>query len=235
MLEDRSDIEIIGECHNGLEAVREIKTGIPDLVFLDVQMPELDGFGVLEQIAEDKQPAVVFVTAYDEYAIRAFEVNASDYLLKPYDRKRFDRAFKRALEQIQNRDNDEINRQLRLFLSKSTVVEQFIERFIIKVGGRVFLLKAEEVCWIKAEENYVTIYTSEDKYMFREAISKLEQSLNPQKFQRIGRSAIVNLDYVKELQSWFRGNYKVILKNGTELKLSHRYRKNLNKYLAGTL
>ena len=236
MLNARSEIEIVGECQNGSEAIAAIKEERPDLIFLDVQMPEVDGFNVLESISNDKQPAVIFVTAYDEYAIRAFEVNASDYLLKPYDRERFEQAFERGVRQIRNRDSDKINEQLRAFLSANKSSEpQFIERFIIKAGGRVFFLKAEEIYWIEAEENYVMMHTRQSKYLFREAISRLEQTLNPQKFQRIGRSTIINLDFVKELQPWFRGNYKVILQDGTELKLSHHYRQNLNKYFAGSL
>lgn len=235
MLKDRKDVEIIGECENGTEAVTQIKSANPDLVFLDVQMPETSGFDVLEQIAGEKQPAVVFVTAYNEYAIRAFEVNAADYLLKPYDRERFEQAFLRAAQQIRSRSSEEINEQLLAFLSANRPSEQFIERFIIKNGGRVFFLKTDEIYWIEAEQNYVMLHTRREKHLFREAISRLEQTLNPQKFQRISRSVIVNLDYVEELQPFFRGNYLVILEDGTELKLSHRYRQNLNKYLAGSL
>lgn len=236
MLGAHREAEIVGECENGLEAIAAIKVENPDLIFLDVQMPGANGFNVLEAIAGEKQPVVIFVTAYDEYAIRAFEVNASDYLLKPYDRERFEQAFERGARQIKNRDSDKINEQLRAFLSANKSVEQqFIERFIIKANGRVFFLKAEEIYWIEAEENYVMMHTRQNKYLFRDAISRLEQTLNPHKFQRIGRSTIVNLDFVKELQPWFRGNYKVILQDGTELKLSHHYRQNLNKYLAGSL
>lgn len=144
----------------------------------DVQMPEGDGFDVVESISNDKQPAVIFVTAYDEYAIRAFEVNASDYLLKPYDRERFEQAFERGVRQIRNRDSDKINEQFRAFLSANKSSKpQFIECFIIKAGGRVFFLKAEEIYWIEAEENYVMMHTRQNKHLFREAISRLEQTL----------------------------------------------------------
>lgn len=236
MLEFRTDVEIVGECQNGQEAFIQTKESNPDLVFLDVQMPEVDGFGFLKLIAEEtQQPAVIFVTAYDEYAIRAFEVNASDYLLKPYNQERFEQAFERGIQQIQNLNTDNINEQLREFLSENKPAEQFVERFIIKNSGRVFFLKADNIYWIEAEGNYVKMHTIDESYIFREAISKLETTLNPQKFQRIGRSTIVNMDFIKELEVWFRGNYKVILKDGTELKLSSHYRQNLNKYLAGSL
>jgi two-component system, LytTR family, response regulator len=236
MLAGRADVEIVGECRNGDEAAVQTIAEKPGLVFLDVQMPKTDGFGFLEKISnEEFQPAVVFVTAYDEYAVRAFEVNAADYLLKPYNRERFEQAFARGVRQLENRDADEINARLREFLSENKTPEKYAERFIIKTSGRVFFLKTEEIYWIEAEGNYVKMHTRDGHFLFREAISKLETSLDPQRFQRIGRSTIINLDCVRELQPWFRGNYKVILQNGTELKLSPHYRANLNKHLAGSL
>ncbi|NNE98093.1 MAG: response regulator transcription factor [Pyrinomonadaceae bacterium] len=236
MLELRSDVRIVGECLNGEEAAEMAIGAMPDMVFLDVQMPKVNGFEFLEKIAgEDQQPAVIFVTAFDEYAIRAFDVNAADYLLKPYSQERFDQAFERAVQQIENRGANEINAQLRKFLAERKSPEQFVERFVIKSGGRVFFLKEDEVFWIEAEGNYVLLHTKDTNHIFREAISKLEQKLNPHKFQRIGRSTIVNIDYVSELQPWFRGNYRVILKDGTELKLSPHYRPTVNKYFGGSL
>ena len=235
MLNAHSDVEIIGECENGADAILKTKSSSPDLIFLDIQMPKMDGFSFIKEIANEKQPAIIFVTAYDEYAIRAFEVNAADYLLKPYNQERFEQAFERGVQQVQNSNTDEINEQLREFLSENKSPRDFVQRFIIKSSGRVFFLKSDEVFWIEAEGNYVMMHTKNNHYLFREAISKLEETLNPQKFQRIGRSTIVNLDFVQELQPWFRGNYKVILKDGTELKLSPHYRPNLNKYFAGTL
>jgi len=234
MLEAHAEVEIVGECENGREAVAAIKNHAPDLVFLDVQMPETDGFAVLEGLNE-KQPAIIFVTAYDEYAVRAFEVNALDYLLKPYDRKRFEQAFERAARQIQNQKNDSVGEQILSLLNENKSPEKYIERFIIKGNGRVFFLKAEEISWIEAEGNYVLLHTPQKKHIFREAISNLECKLDPQKFPRISRSAIVNLDYIRELQSWFRGDYKVLLRDGTELKLSHRYRQNLTQHFGGSL
>ena len=235
MLNTFADVEIVGECKNGEEAIGKTKALNPNLIFLDVQMPKVDGFSFLEKIADEKQPAVIFVTAYDEYALRAFEVNACDYLLKPYNQDRFNQAFERGVKQIQNKNTNEINEQLRLFLSENKQPEKFIERFIIKKDGRVFFIKADELLWIEAEGNYVMMHTKSDKHIFREAISHLSEKLNPRRFQRIGRSTIVNLDFVQEMQPWFRGNYKVILKDGTELKLSPHYRKNVSDYFAGSL
>jgi len=235
MLTIHHDIKIVGECENGEEAIAKTLSLNPDLIFLDIQIPKIDGFGVLKQIENEKQPAIIFVTAYDEYAIRAFEVNACDYLLKPYNQERFDQALERGIQQIRRQNTSSINEQLREFLSENKTSEKFIERFIIKKRGRVFFLKSEEILWIEAEGNYVFMHTPREKHLFREAISRLAERLNPQKFQRIGRSAIVNLDFVQEMQPWFRGNYKVILKNGTELKLSPHYRENVNEYFAGHL
>jgi len=234
MLDAHKEVEIVGEATSGREAVAAIETETPDLVFLDVQMPETDGFAVLETV-KGKQPAIIFVTAYDEYAVRAFEVNALDYLLKPYDRKRFEQAFERAVRQIQNQKDNHVGEQILSLLSETRTPAQFIERFIIKASGRIFFLKAEEVVWISAEGNYVLLHTPPKNHIFREAISNLEQKLNPRKFRRINRSAVVNLDFVRELQPWFRGDHKVILQDGTELKLSHRYRQNLNRHFGGSI
>ena len=236
MLESYREVEIVGECKNGTEAVEKITRKKPDLVFLDIKMPDFDGFSVIENIPEDEKPAIIFVTAYDQYAIRAFEINALDYLLKPYDRKRFEQSFKRALKQINTRQSEAFNKQIISLLSENSAPdENYVERFIIKTAGRIFFLKTDEILWIEAEGNYVFLHTSEAKYIFREGISKLENKLNPQKFRRIARSVIVNLEYVRELQPLFRGDYQVLLKNGTELKLSHRYRKNLIQHFGGSL
>lgn len=235
MLDAHSErVEIVGECETGAEAVGAIETEKPDLVFLDVQMPDADGFAVLENLKKN-QPAIIFVTAYNEYAVHAFEVNALDYLLKPYDRQRFEMAFERAVKQINDQKNNRVGEQILSLLTETKSPVQFIERFIIKANGRVFFLKAAEISWISAEGNYVLLHAPQKKHLFRESISNLEQKLDPQKFCRISRSAIVNLDFVRELQPFFRGDYNVILRDGTELKLSHRYRQNLSQYFGGSL
>jgi two-component system LytT family response regulator len=235
MLSARAEVEIVGEATSGREAIAAIENDLPDLVFLDVQMPDADGFAVLENINQEKLPAIIFVTAYDEYAVRAFEVNALDYLLKPYDRKRFDQAFARAARNIQNQKSTSVGEQILSLLSETKSSEKYIERFIIKASGRVFFLKAEEIIWISSEGNYVLLHTPEKRHIFRETISNIEQKLDPHKFCRISRTAVVNLDFVRELQALFRGDYQVILQNGTELKLSHRYRKNLAQHFGGSI
>lgn len=235
LLDGHPDVEIIGECENGAEAIAAITTRAPDLVFLDVQMPEQDGFAVIAALPVARLPHIIFVTAYDQYALRAFEVHALDYLLKPFDRARFAAALERAVQQIRNDQSGAATERILSLLEAKRGAAPYVERFAIKEDGRVFFLKTGEIAWIEAEGNYVILHVGKKRHLFREAISNLENRLDPHLFQRIGRSAIVNLDCVRELQSWSRGDYKVILHDGTELKLSHRYRDNLNQFLGGTL
>jgi len=235
MLDGHANIELVGECESGEDAVATIRTLKPDLVFLDVQMPGLDGFAVIEALASERLPHVIFITAYDQYAVRAFEVHALDYLLKPFDRERFEQALRRAVRQIETEQSGELNERILALLAERQPPAPYLERFIIKTAGRVFFLKAGEIEWVEAEGNYVVLHAGGKRHLFREAISNVETRLDPRKFQRIGRSAIVNLDSIRELQPWFRGDYKIILHDGTELKLSHRFRDNLNKYLGGSL
>lgn len=235
MLHGSAEIEVVAECENGYEAIAAVESLHPDLLFLDVQMPEIDGFSVLEALPAEHLPYVIFVTAYDQYAVRAFEVHALDYLLKPYGRERFRQALERAKHQILTEGSQSLSRQLRTLIAENRSQQQYLERLIIKTEGRVFFLKTAEIEWIKAEGNYVALHVGKTNYLFRESISSLETRLDPRKFQRIGRSAIVNIDCIRELQSWFHGDYKVILHNNTELKLSHRYRENLQRHLGGSL
>jgi two-component system LytT family response regulator len=233
MLESHANIELVGECESGEDAVAAIRTLKPDLVFLDVQMPGLDGFAVIEALASERLPQIIFITAYDQYAVRAFGVHALDYLLKPFDRERFEQALLRAVRQIETEKKGEAHERILSMLADRG--PRGLERFIVKTEGRVFFIKADDIEWIEANGNYVTLHAGGKGHLFREAISVLETKLDPRKFQRIGRSAIVNLDSVRELQPWFRGDYKIILHDGTELKLSHRFRDKFNKYLAGSL
>jgi len=235
MLQEHPHVNVVGECENGLEAIHAIETSPPDIVFLDIQMPEVDGFAVLEACKANPLPVVIFVTAYDQYAVRAFQVCALDYLLKPFDRDRFERALERACEQVSRGQTGDLTERIQNLLEQNKARAPYVERLIIKADGRVFFLRTEEIEWIEAEGNYVSLHVGKKKYLFREAISSLETQLDPRKFQRIQRSTIVNIDYVRELQPWFRGDYKVILRDGTELKLSHRYRDNLDRHFGGTL
>jgi len=235
MADGHAGIELVGESESGQEAIAAIRTLKPDLIFLDVQMPGGDGFTVIEALASEHLPHVIFITAYDQYAVRAFEVHAIDYLLKPFDRDRFEQALRRAVRQIETERSGELNERIFSLLAERRPPAPYLERFIIKTEGRVFFLKAGEIEWVEAEGNYVVLHAGGKGHLFREAISSLETRLDPRRFQRIGRSAIVNIDCVRELQPWFRGDYKIILHDGTELKLSHRFRDNLNKYLGGSL
>jgi two-component system LytT family response regulator len=234
MLAHHSDIEIIGESANGREAIAAIRGQAPDLVFLDVQMPELDGFAVLEAIGAESLPLVIFVTAYDQYALRAFEVYALDYLLKPFDRQRFDKALQRAKARLANERSD-INHRALALLEELRAQSSHAERLVIKSGGRAFFLKTEEIDWVEAEGKYVRLHVGKESYLVREAISSLEAQLDSKKFLRIHRSTIVNIDRVRELQPWFHNEYRVILRDGTELMLSRSCRKKLGDLLGNAL
>jgi len=231
MLRRDGEVEIAGECANGQEAIETISNQRPDLVFLDVQMPEMDGFEVLAAL--DWLPMVVFVTAYDQYAVRAFEVHAVDYLLKPFDRERFDRALQHAKSRLKLDRNGEINQRILALLEKPH--RKYLERVVIKAHGRVFFLKTGEIDWIGAEGNYISLHVKKDSYLLRETIGGFEAQLDPAKFSRIHRSQIVNLDRIRELQPWSHGEYHVILHDGTQLTLSRGYRDRLHELLGGTL
>ena len=226
MLENDSDVEIVAECTNGREAVEAIKSLKPDLVFLDVQMPELGGFEVLESFDRDSTPYVIFVTAYDQYAVRAFEVHAFDYLLKPFDNERFDVAWHRVKEQIKLDQSGERERHILALLEELKSGPRHLERLVIKNGGRVFFLNVADVHCIESEGNYVRVYDNQKGYLLRETISSLEDQLDPRQFRRIHRSAIVKIDKIKEMQPWFHGEYRVIMENGKQLTLSRNYRSN---------
>ena len=226
MLAEDSDVEIAGECANGREAVDAIKSLRPDLVFLDIQMPELGGFEVLESIDPHTSPYIIFVTAYDQYAVRAFEVHAFDYLLKPFDRERFDAAWLRVKEQIKLDQGGERDRHILALLEELKSGPRHLERLVIKNGGRVFFLNVQDVYCIESEGNYVRVYDNQKGYLLRETISSLEEQLDPRQFRRIHRSAIVKIDRIKEMQPWFHGEYRIIMENGKELTLSRNYRAN---------
>ena len=231
LLADEHDVEIIGEGANGRDAVTSIQNRKPDLLFLDVQMPELDGFGVLDQITVAKMPVVIFVTAYDQYALRAFEVHALDYLLKPFDRERFQKALQRARLQIQQAKNGEVNARVLALLEDLRAERKWLDRLVIKSGGRVFFLKVEEIDWIEAAGNYVRLHVEREVHLLRETIKNLETQLDPKKFLRISRSIIVRIDGIKELQPWFHGEHAIILQGGTQLTSSRGYREKLDELL----
>ena len=225
-LEQEPDFEILTECRDGAEAVETIERERPDLVFLDVQMPELDGFEVLERLGRDRLPAVIFVTAYDQYAIRAFDVHAVDYLLKPFDRER----LKQALDRMRELERlGEARKKLRALLDERA---RYPARLEVKTSGRVVLVRVDEIDWIDAAGNYVKIHTGHEELQLRETMTGLEKRLDPGLFMRIHRSTIVNTERIRELEQQPHGDYVVILKGGQRLTLSRSYREKMQALLA---
>ncbi len=238
LLQQDQDVEIIGECSSGLEAVNFITEQPPDLLFLDIQMPGLNGFETLGKVQSELIPAIIFVTAYDQYALRAFEVHALDYLLKPFTDKRFAEMLRQAKAQIELRQINTISRSLLNLLGEQTTHEparvakkSFLNRFMIKTGGRIVFIKTLDVDWIAADDYFIKLHVSGRSHLLRMSMNELEQKLDPDAFLRIHRSAIVNFDRVKELKQAANGEYVVVLKDGTELKLSRGRRAGLEQRL----
>ncbi len=231
-LERESDVEVIGECRDGREALETIEAEKPDLVFLDVQMPEMDGFEVLDNLEPGALPTVVFVTAYDQYAIKAFDVHAVDYLLKPFDRERFGEALGRARAEHERRQAGDVKRQLLALLQDvESRRAKYPTRLVIKSSGRVVFVRVDEIDWVDAAGNYVRIHAAGDSHMLRETMGRLEERLDPEKFLRIHRSTIVNIERIRELQQQFHGDYLVVLKIGQRLTLSRSYRDRIQELL----
>lgn len=230
-LHDDADIAIIGECTDGAEAVAFLREEECDLVFLDVQMPLLDGFEVVEAVGPERMPTVVFVTAYDRYALKAFEVRAVDYLLKPFDRERFQKALDRARTQVRQRQNAEAGRQLLALLDEVKPNRKPLERLVVKTAGRIFFLKMDEIDWIEAAGNYLRLHVGAEIHLLRETMNALEARIDPEKFPRIHRSTIVNIERIREIQPLFHGDYVVILRDATQLTLSRTYRQRLQDVL----
>jgi len=234
-------VEIVAECANGREAVSAVATHAPDLLVLDVQMPELDGFGVLAALAPNQMPLVIFVTAFDHHAVRAFDVHAVDYVLKPIEPERLREAVARARREHSRAEVAQQHARLRDLLGSFAAVDQPakqptesaradappVERFLVKANGRMFFVNTPDVDWIEADGNYVRLHVGSASHMIRETIAAVERSLPPSRFARIHRSAIVNLDRVVEMRQWSSGDYIVILANGVRLKLSRTYRQNI--------
>ena len=223
LLAEQPDVEIVGVCTDGPSAVETIDKTQPDLVFLDVQMPGMDGFEVIDNIDKNHAPAVVFVTAHDAHALRAFEIHALDFLLKPFDQTRFEKALDRA-RGLLNRDRaGGLDPRLVSLLEELHEERKYSERLIVKSGGRVFFVRTEEIDWVEASGNYVKIHTKNDAHLLRESMKNMEARLDPKTFVRIHRSAIVNIDRIKELEPWFHGEYIVIMRDGTRLTASRVY------------
>lgn len=263
LLERDPDVLVIGEAASGKEAVQKILSEKPDLVFLDVQMPELNGFKVLEAIGGQHSPAVIFVTAYDQHALQAFDVNAVDYLLKPFEDDRFWAAVRRAKAEIVRRQTDALSNKLSHLLNylqtntlppgaepsasaqaaapapaaapaapSDTITR---DRILLKSGGEIYFLKADEIDWIEAEGDYMKFHAGGRMHLLRETMGNLESRLDGKRFIRIHRSTIVNIDRVKKLSPSFAGEYAVILHDGTKLRLSRGYHDRLQELMRNSL
>ena len=246
LLERDPEVTVVAEVATGSEAVKRILADKPDLVFLDVQMPEMDGFKVLQAVNGSHVPVIIFVTAFDEHALKAFEVNAVDYLLKPFDDDRFMAALRRAKTEIQHRQTDLLGAKLNHLLSYLESGREIqpphgrsdtrgADRILLKSGGEIFFLKADEIDWIEAEGDYMKFHTGGRTHLLRETMARLESRLDAKKFIRIHRSTIVNIDRVKKLSPSFAGEYAVILADGTKLKLSRGYHERLQEVLKHAL
>jgi two-component system LytT family response regulator len=223
LLTEHPTVQVVGEATNGKEAVQLVRRLKPDLLFLDIQMPEVNGLDLARTIQSSGTPAVVFVTAYDEYALRAFEVHALDFLLKPFDQTRFEKALERARAQVGREKSPVIDSRIVSLLEELREERKYPERLIVKSSGRVFFVRTEEIDWVEASGNYVKIHTKTEAHLLRESMKNMEAKLDPKTFVRIHRSAIVNIDRIKELEPWFHGEYIVIMRDGTRLTASRVY------------
>ena len=232
MLRSEPAAEIIGECSSGTDAIVRIRQDRPDIVFLDMQMPGADGLQVVNEFPAADRPVVIFVTAHDRFAVEAFGVHATDYLLKPFDQDRFKQALARAAEQIRARRAGDLNTKLQTLLAEAVPAPKRPSRLAFKSDGRVVFLKPEEIVRVEAADNYVVLHLVDAaRLMLRETMSALEERLGPD-FARVNRSAIVRLDQVKELQPTFHGDYTVVLRDGTRLPLSRTQRGQLDRFIS---
>jgi two-component system, LytTR family, response regulator len=225
------DIEIVGEASDGREAVEAVRELKPDLMLLDVQMPEVDGFEVISRLSGEKLPLVIFITAFDHFALRAFEVHAVDYLLKPFDAERLQRALERAKVQLQHAQQTNLESRMNALLQDITGTPRNVKRLAVKTNGRTIFLNVDEIDWIEAAGNYLKLQAGKESHMIRERISQIENKLDSSQFVRIHRSYIVNLDRIKEMQPLFNGDQVVILRSGKRLTMSRTYRDRLMSLL----
>ena len=241
-LSHHDDVDVVAECESGREAVEALRTNDLDLVFLDVQMPGLDGFDVIDAVGVDAMPVTIFVTAYDEHALRAFDVHALDYLLKPLDEERFAEAVDHARTRIAEQHAGEFENKLAGLLSgldevdQPTPEEDPTDRFVVKSGGRVRFVKSEAIQWVGAAGDYVQLHTADQKHLLRKTMKEMEAALDGDQFLRIHRSTIVNVDYLQEMRPYgSNGEFVAVLDDGTERKLSRTYREEVDSFFDGTL
>lgn len=232
LLDREPTVHISGECATGEQALAALKQEMPEVLFVDVQMPGLDGFDVVSAVPEDQLPVTVFVTAYGEYALRAFEVHAFDYLLKPFDEERFKSVLRRVLAQVARMRREPLDQRLSMLMEHvASHSRPEFDRIAVREAGRVLFVKTDKIDWVEAADNYVCLHCAGDVHTLRDTMTSLEARLDPARFVRIHRSSIVNIDRVKELQPWFRGDYRVILQDGQTLILSRNFRERLRQRL----
>ena len=229
ILEEDASFQLLKDCKNGKEAVASIQRDKPDVVFLDVRMPVLDGFGVVEKIGVENMPLTIFVTAYDQFAIKAFESQALDYVLKPFDEDRFRKTIERMKRQLQMGSYADLETRLRSVLNVAK--PKYQDRLPVRSGGRIVFLQTSDIRWIEAAGNYLKFVTKDEAVLMRGTMANLEGQLDPERFLRIHRSTIVNVSHVKELRPWYTGEYVVIMNGGKELTLARRYRHHLKRFV----
>jgi two-component system, LytTR family, response regulator len=232
-LGEHSEIEVIGESDDGATAVMMIRDVKPDLVFLDVQMSGLDGFGVLRAIGTEHMPIVVFVTAYDQFALQAFEAHAIDYLLKPIDPDRLDTALERVRNQLEGQARRDRDDRVLSLLSQVGGQPRFIERLVTRSDGKIRIIRVDDIDYIEAAGNYAKIHVGGKMHLVREGMNSLESKLDPAKFLRVHRSVIVRIDRIKELESLYQGDYVVVLHDGTRLTTGRKYRDAIQEFIRG--
>lgn len=231
LLSEASDVEVVAECANGedaIEALESLGESPPDVLFLDIQMPEIDGFDVLQAIGVGRVPAVIFVTAYDQFALRAFEAHALDYLLKPFDDERFAAALQRARERIRQQQESDLDRRLQALLENVRGDRGYLRRLVVPSGHRSIFVRTEHIDWIEAERNYIRLHVGGRAYLLRENLTRIASALDPATFCRIHRSTIVNIDRIHAVELLFHGEYLVVLQDGTKLTSGRSYRRSLH-------
>ena len=229
MLHQEIDVEIIGECADGFETVILIEKHKPDLIFLEIQMPDADGFEILRKMKIEKQPFIIFVTGSESFAARAFDTGASDYLIKPLNKERLQIAVQKVREQINLRQHNLLENLLQTFINKISAEKDFPDKIMLKTPKGIYFINTNEIDWIEAAGNYVKLHVKDSGHLLRETMNNIEAKLNPDKFLRIHRSSLVNIDRIKELQPLFNGDYIVILRDDTELNLSRNYHDRLQR------
>ena len=233
LLRERADVEVIGECGDGRSAIDQIRRLTPELVLLDIQMPELDGLEVIREVGAEEMPAVVFVTAYDEHALAAFEVHAFDYILKPVSRTRFTHAIDRVVGLIRTDAKDQVaaDRPLTALVEAMRSERSALDRIAVKADGRVIFIRVGEIDWIEADDDLVRIHAGKAVHAHRSTLTHLEERLPSSRFLRVHRSTLVNVDRIREIQPWFQGDWVLILNDGTRLHSGKSYRSKVREYI----